>query len=97
MDAPQSQVSEQMKVLAERQEKRTFDALCSISETVCVAAAQNIALRGHRDDGRIDPDEEVLSEINNGDFRTPLRKQARVGDVTLAEHLKKAFGSPLYT
>ena len=97
MDAPQSQVSEQMKVLTEHQEKRTFDALCSISETVCVAAAQNIALRGHRDDGRIDPDEEVLSKINDRNFRTLLRKQARAGDVTLAEHLKKAPRNALYT
>ena len=96
MEASQGQVSEQMKTLAERQDKRTVAALRSVVETVFVAATQNISLRGHRDDGRVDPEENVVSETNDGNFRTLLRMKAQAGDDTLAEHLKKAPGNAMY-
>lgn len=79
-----------------RQVQRTRAALCSIVDTVKFAALQNIPLRGHRDDGRIDPSGE-LPPSNDGNFRMLLRFRVQSGDKELQEHLKLASSTALYT
>lgn len=71
--------------------------LSSIVKTLKLAAAQNIALRGHRDTGRIDlSDGECVAASNDGNFRHLLRFRADAGDAVLEEHLKSAPGNGQY-
>lgn len=87
-----AQVNSQKKqqVLQNRQ------ALASIVETIKLAALQNISLRGHRDDGRIEPDGLYPAE-NDGNFRMLLRFRVNSGDSVLQSHLRDAKGNALYT
>ena len=59
-------ISHRKQVLQNRQ------AFVSIVETMKFASIQNIALRGHRDDGRIEPDG-CYPPDNDGNFRMLLR------------------------
>ena len=71
-------------------------ALVSIVETVKFTAIQNIALRGHRDDGSIDLDG-FNPPDNDGNFRMLLRFRINSGDTALQKHLRHASGNALYT
>lgn len=79
-----------------REIERTRAGLASIVDTIKLAAIQNIPLRGHRDDGRIDPSGEIPSN-NDGNFRTLLRLRLQSGDSALQEHLRAAPSTALYT
>lgn len=70
-------VSEANKAVIEQNRS----ALRSIIDTVQVCAIQNIALRGHRDDGPVDPSGKTPIE-NDGNFRALLRLRLRAGDHT---------------
>jgi len=69
-------------------------ALASITDTIKFAAVQNIPLRGHRDDGRIDADCSYLEE-NDGNFRMLLRFRVNSGDSILLTHLREANANAL--
>ena len=57
-------------------------ALQSIIDTVQVCAVQNIAFRGHRDDGPVGPTGDTPL-TNDGNFRAMLRYRLRGGDEAL--------------
>jgi hypothetical protein len=80
----------------QRDIERNRSALTSIIDTVRLCATQNIALRGHRDNGPIDPSAAVPS-INDGNFRALLRFRLRAGDESLREHLQSAPRNAQYT
>lgn len=81
---------------SKREVERNRAALASIIDTLKFAAMQNIALRGHRDDGRIDPSGKFPDQ-NDGNFRMLLRLRIQSGDQELQDHLRCAAGSALYT
>jgi len=63
---------------------------------------QNIALRGHRDQGRINIDEDERSlwsssTKNEGNFRELLRFRVKSGDTALKDYLEKAAENAKYT
>ena len=68
------------KQVAENRQK-----LRPIVDTIFICARQNMALRGHRDSGRL-----LLEEPldNDGNFRTLLRMRARAGEADLKDHLE---------
>ena len=72
----------------ERQEEieRNRAALVPIIDTLLTCARQNIALRGHRDDGPVDSTGEEPMH-NDGNFRALLRLRVRGGDTDLKDHL----------
>jgi len=68
----------------------------SIIDTVQVCAIRNIALRGHRDDGPVDPSGNAQIE-NDGNFRALLRLKLRAGGDIFQKHLKDAPKNAKYT
>jgi hypothetical protein len=76
--------------------KQNRNALASVVETIKFAAIQNIAFRGHRDDGRIEPDGAYPTE-NDGNFRMLLRFRVNSGDKVLQKHLREGKGNASYT
>ena len=75
-------------------ENRSF--LEPIIDITLTMAKQNIALRGHRDDGPIDANGEDPS-FNDGNFRALVRLRTRGGDNVLQNHLKNAPRNATYT
>ena len=73
----------------ERQKEieRNRVALVPIIDTLLTCARQNIALRGHRDDGPVDSTGEEPMH-NDGNFRALLRLRVRGGDTKLKDHLE---------
>lgn len=57
-----------------------------IIETIAFLGRQNIAIRGHRDDGSLFDDSDTPSE-NKGNFRELLNFRISAGDETLKNHL----------
>ena len=94
--APQNRIDVQLATVKKIEADRTMAALYSITDTVRLAATQNIALRGHRDDGRIDPTGTV-PDNNDGNFQMLLRYRIRGGDQELAKHLRYAPSNAQYT
>ncbi|XP_041471535.1 zinc finger MYM-type protein 1-like [Lytechinus variegatus] len=74
-----------------RQENRS--ALRITADTLLTCARQNIALRGHRDSGRLSLDE---PDENDGNLRALLRMRIRAGDQTLLNHVKHGQGNAQY-
>jgi len=72
----------------ERQKEieRNRSALVPIIDTLLTCGRQNIALRGHRDDGSVDSTGEE-PQHNDGNFRALLRLRIRGGDTNLKDHL----------
>ncbi|XP_043215486.1 uncharacterized protein LOC122378457 [Amphibalanus amphitrite] len=68
-------------------------ALLPIIDIVLTCGRQNIALRGHRDDGRITESE---PPDNDGNFRSLVRLLVRHGDGILKEHLEKSGSNATY-
>lgn len=67
-----------------------------IIEAVILCGRQNLALRGHRDSGRIEiNDSKVINDINEGNFREILRYRAQ-GDIEMKTNLESS-GKIKYT
>ena len=64
-----------------------------IIEAVLLFGKQNIAFRGHRDDGRLDLSNPCVQ--NQGNFREILKYRA-AGDPVLADHLTNSKGNATY-
>ena len=92
----EEQVSSVLATASRKELERNRAALASIIDTIKFAAIQNMPLRGHRDDGRIDPSGEYPVE-NDGNFRMLLRFRLQSGDKALEEHMRSAAGNALYT
>jgi hypothetical protein len=72
--------------------------LRSVVETVKLCGAQNIPLRGHRDDGKLDiQDSDVITAVNDGNFRHLLRYRIQSGDSQLKNLLENAPSNAKYT
>ncbi|XP_022160331.1 zinc finger MYM-type protein 1-like [Myzus persicae] len=75
-----------------------------IIETIIFLGRQNIALRGHRDDGKVSLDEfpidndksEDKSVINQGNFKQLLKFRVASGDHLLKNHLKTSTARATY-
>ena len=92
----QHRVDAQLATAKRTEMDQTAAALHSIVDTIRLAATQNIAFRGHRDDGRIDPSG-AIPDDNDGNFRMLLRYRLQGGDQELAKHLRSAPSNALYT
>ncbi|GBO42185.1 repressor of the inhibitor of the protein kinase, partial [Araneus ventricosus] len=68
--------------------------LIPIIQTIRFCGRQQIAVRGHRDGGRIGLEE---PEKNYGSFRSLLRYRANSGDNDLKDQLMKSGGRSMYT
>lgn len=84
-----NQVSSQRHQQATENRKR----LVPIIETIILCGRQNMALRGHRDDGNV-LDHDLSS--NDGNFRALLRFRVAAGDKLLEEHLKNSASKATY-
>jgi len=77
---------------------RNRQALSSIVSAVKFAAIQNIPMRGHRDDGRVEIENDVSYPAkNDGNFRMLLRFRVNSGDTVLESHLRDSNANALYT
>ena len=110
IEKPQLDVRNQVNLQRENLAKENRKRLRPIVETVIFLGRQNIAFRGHRDDGTLDWDdssddsgsdsdndegsESVVS--NRGNFRAALKYRIRGGDVDLMHHLKTAGANATY-
>lgn len=74
--------------------------LAPIVNTILFCGRQNIALRGHRDDGSLLQDDGGQDETsivrNEGNFRALLKFRIDAGDNALKEHLESAASSATY-
>ena len=80
----------------EAQRQANSAALESIVDIVTTLVTQNVPLRGHRDDGRIDPAAE-RAPVNDGNFREISRLTMRHGNMALQDHLRTAPENATYT
>lgn len=67
--------------------------LVPIIDTIITLGRQNVALRGHRDDGDL---LENLDAGNEGNFREMLKLRIRAGDTVLEDHLTSAPENATY-
>lgn len=74
---------------------RNRKRLIPVITTVVWCGRQGVALRGHRDSGRIDLSTEPAE--NEGNFKTLLRLQACNGDESLKSHLEECGVNATYT
>ncbi|XP_016664821.2 52 kDa repressor of the inhibitor of the protein kinase-like [Acyrthosiphon pisum] len=79
--------SQRMRLIKENRER-----LKPILETIIFLGRQNIAFRGHRDDGNLMTE----SIVNEGNFREMLRFRVRAGDTRLEDHLKTSSSKATY-
>ncbi|KAL4088891.1 hypothetical protein QTP88_023975 [Uroleucon formosanum] len=95
---PKKQVINQISTQRLEQVKENCERLRLIIETLIFCGQQNIAIRGHRDDGKlIDIDNSESSPTSNeGNFRELLRLRIRAGDVSLKKHLENTSSRATY-
>ena len=79
-----------------RQIEENRKMIAPIIDICMTMAKQNIAFRGHRDDGPINYDG-ADSNLNEGNFRAIMRLRLRGGDASLQHHLKTAPKNAQYT
>lgn len=85
-------VAHNQQVIADNRKR-----LVPIIKSIIFCARQNIALRGHRDDGKVNIDNENNDElINEGNFREILKFRVDAGDTDLSNHLKNSAANATY-
>lgn len=67
-----------------------------IVESIVFLGRQNIAFRGHRDDGPFNVDNINDSPVNEGNFRELIRYRIKGGDNQLLAHLEKSSSRSTY-
>lgn len=72
--------------------------LAPIIKSIIFCAHQNIALRGHRDDGKVKINTEFnkTNNENEGNFREILKFRVDAGDTDLANHLQNSTCNATY-
>lgn len=71
--------------------------LVPIIKSIIFCARQNIALRGHRDDGKLNSKNDENDKMTNeGNFREILKFRVDAGDTDLADHLKNTAANATY-
>lgn len=83
--------SNRMKTMTENRER-----LRPIIESILFLGRQNIALRGHRDQGVLNISTTSSSVINEGNFRELLKFRVASGDTILEKHLKTCNSKAIY-
>ncbi|XP_065642968.1 52 kDa repressor of the inhibitor of the protein kinase-like [Hydra vulgaris] len=76
--------------------KENRERLKPTIESIIFLGRQNIALRGHRDDGQIFEINQNSSVINDGNFRESLCFQVSAGDNILKIHLNNCNSKATY-
>ena len=89
-------IASQVDTALRRQVDRNRGILITMVDVLKLAAIRNLPLRGHRDDGRIDPSGAFPHE-NDGNFRMLLRFRIQSGDQALQRHLREAPNNAMYT
>lgn len=98
LSMPEASVVNQIDSSRLASAKRHRSILISVIETLQLCAVQNIAIRGHRDDGRVfSKNESVIHNMNDGNFRHLLRFRIAAGDLELKNNLLLAPSNALYT
>lgn len=88
-------VDEQVDSAASRRKLENRKNITPIIETILFCGNQGLALRGHKDSGRIDLDEQP-GEENDGNFRALLRFRSK-NDSTLKNILESSSKNAQYT
>ena len=83
-------VNEQLDRLLRQQIETNRNILSSLFKTVILCGRNNIALRGHRDDG-------PTTSNSKGNFKSLLHFRVNSGDETLQQHLSNAPRNATYT
>ena len=83
-------VNEQLDTLLRQQIETNRNILSSLFKTVILCGRNNIALRGHRDDG-------PTTSNSKGNFKSLLHFRVDSGDETLQQHLSNAPRNATYT
>lgn len=94
VDNKQECVTSQLDLARKAQAGENRRKIRPIIETVLFCGRQGLALRGHRDSGRIDTFDMVSQ--NEGNFRALLRYRADAGDTGLADHLLNSSSNAVY-
>ncbi|XP_018496236.1 52 kDa repressor of the inhibitor of the protein kinase-like [Galendromus occidentalis] len=84
-DKPSLDVRNRLVTGREQQVMKNRQRLIPMIKTVLLCGRQNIALRGHRDNGLLSDDS--LGDSKEGNFRALLRYRLDAGDSLLEEHL----------
>jgi len=92
---PELEVVNQINSQRLKQVKENRSRLKPIIESFIFLGRQNIALRGHRDDGSINDLSDNPLE-NEGNFRELLKFKILSGDIALENHLKNAEATATY-
>lgn len=90
---PDKSIDNQINSQRLKQVQENRERLRPIIESIVFLGRQNIPLRGHRDDGRLD---EEAGPSNEGNFRELLRFKISSGDETLKQHLATASSRATY-
>lgn len=90
---PDKSIDNQVNSQRLQQVQENRERLRPIIESIVFLGRQNIPLRGHRDDGRLD---EEAGPSNEGNFRELLRFKISSGDETLKRHLATASSRATY-
>lgn len=96
---PEKDIINQVCSQRVQQIKDNRERLRPIIESLIFCGRQNIALRGHRDDGSlidIDGDDNVSITSNEGNFREVLRLRIRSGDEKLKKHIETTSSRSTY-
>lgn len=99
---PHDNIMNQINSQRLHQVQENRQRLKPIIESILFLGRQNIALRGHRDDGKLHCDSFSLTErieeplINEGNFRELLRYRVNSGDTQLENHLKNSSSNATY-
>ncbi len=82
-----------------REVEENRERLRPIVETIVFLGRQNLAFRGHRDDGHLVLDatsEQSVVSMNEGNFRELLKFRVSAGDKNLEKHLQSASSNATY-
>ncbi|XP_060862053.1 uncharacterized protein LOC132945023 [Metopolophium dirhodum] len=92
---PQNKITNKLNTAHYEQVKENRSRLKPIIDSLIFLGKQNIAIRGHRDDGSIFDDSQKPTE-NNGNFRELLNFRISSGDEILKNHLLSSESRATY-
>lgn len=95
-DKPQLEIQNILSETRLAQINENRQRLLPIIDTIITLGKQNIAFRGHRDDGTLLDTSNTTSIANEGNFREILKLRIRAGDKILENHLKNASSNATY-
>ena len=93
-DNPETNILSLVNEQRSQQVQENRARLKPIVESIVFLGRQNIALRGHRDDGELLAEKDPLT--NEGNFRELLRYRVNSGDITLKQHLESSGANATY-